>query len=404
MCSIVRSNALFLLLLVLASVSKEELYEGSHCTMEQGNPGVCRQLSDCPFRMQEVIEGRRHTTSSGRCGFVKDIEIVCCPINITRKISPRPADIACQEYNEQSSQLYDLSFHIYGGVEAKPGEFPYAVALGYVNKDLSENPAPITYECGGSLISIEHVLTAAHCVNNINEKVPVEVRVGNESIVNIAANVQRIPISDIISHPKYKRSVNYNDVAILKLKTKVLLSSAVYPVCLQTQFLNTLSMTPKMSLIVIGWGATDFSSLESNSINLRRTPALRLVDREECTKDYVGFPKLPNGIDDSMICAVDTNLTRGADACLGDSGGPLLLFSQQGVKVVGITAFGQACGGSKPGVYTAIYPYLDWIEEQVWIRSNENNKAVVKAPSNKSEPVINLSFINPIFNITYTSQ
>lgn len=102
-----------------------------------------------------------------------------------------------------------------------------------------------------------------------------QVRVGNESIVNIAANVQRIPISDIISHPKYKRSVNYNDVAILKLKTKVLLSSAVYPVCLQTQFLNTLSMTPKMSLIVIGWGATDFSSLESNSINLRRTPALR---------------------------------------------------------------------------------------------------------------------------------
>lgn len=73
--------------------------------------------------------------------------------------------------------MYDLSFHIYGGVEAKPGEFPYAVALGYVNKDLSENPASITYECGGSLISIEHVLTAAHCVNNINEKVPVEVSI-----------------------------------------------------------------------------------------------------------------------------------------------------------------------------------------------------------------------------------
>lgn len=67
--------------------------EGSHCTMEQGNPGVCRKLPDCPFRIQEVIEGRRHTTSSGRCGFVKDIEIVCCPINITRKISPRPADV-----------------------------------------------------------------------------------------------------------------------------------------------------------------------------------------------------------------------------------------------------------------------------------------------------------------------
>ena len=40
---------------------------------------------------------------------------------------------------------------IFGGVEAKPHEYPWNV---YVNEG-----------CGGSLISKQHVLTAAHCVD-----------------------------------------------------------------------------------------------------------------------------------------------------------------------------------------------------------------------------------------------
>ncbi|CAD1468162.1 unnamed protein product, partial [Heterotrigona itama] len=294
----------------------------------------------------------------------------------------------CQKYLD--TRLYDLSFHIYGGIEAKRGEFPYVVALGYEEKNLSS----INYYCGGSLISVEHVLTAAHCVNNIYNKVPIEVRLGNESIDSNATNVQRIPISDIICHPKYKHSSSYNDVAILKLKTKVLLSSLVQPVCLQTQSLNPLTMTPKMSLIVIGWGGTDFG--ESSSTKLMKTPDLRIVDKEECTKHYEGFRKLPFGIGDSMICAVDPNRTRGADACQGDSGGPLLMFTEKGVRVLGITAFGQGCGGPIPGVYTMVYSYLDWIEEQVWTSNKESNK--------ESKEIIKTEFINPIINITFTHE
>ncbi|KAK1127228.1 hypothetical protein K0M31_003771 [Melipona bicolor] len=351
--------------------------------------GICKKLTECAPRLKEVQEGKRQLDSSGRCGFSGFDEIVCCPINaITEKISPRLADSACQTYLD--AQRNGLSFHIYQGIEAKPGEFPYIVALGYEDKNDLKNLSSISYSCGGSLISVDHVLTAAHCVSNIYEKVPIEVRLGNESIDSNAMNVQRIPISDIISHPKYKRSASYNDVAILKLKTKVLLSSMVQPVCLQTQSLNPLTITPKMSLIVIGWGGTDFG--ESSSTKLRRTPNLSIVDKEACAKYYTGFPKLPLGITDNMICAVDPNRTRGADACQGDSGGPLLLLTEENVKVIGITAFGQGCGGSVPGVYTMVYSYLDWIEEQVWT-SNEENKDILKT-----------EFINPIINITITRQ
>jgi secreted trypsin-like serine protease len=50
------------------------------------------------------------------------------------------------------------------------------------------------------------------------------------------------------------------------------------------------------------------------------------------------------------------------------------MFAGPNHSIVGITAFGQFCGGSTPGVYTAIYSYLEWIEEQVWPEIVEENK------------------------------
>ena len=81
---------------------------------------------------------------------------------------------------------------------------------------------------------------------------------------------------------------------------------------------------------------------------------------------YAGARKLPNGIDDSMLCLRDTNATRRSDACQGDSGGPLVLQKGNMQSLIGVTSFGANCGSSTPGVYTAVYPFLDWIESQIW--------------------------------------
>lgn len=99
--------------------------------------------------------------------------------------------------------------------------------------------------------------------------------------------------------------------------------------------------------------------------DLNYVPISSLVDRESCAKSYNGFGKLPRGLE-NMLCVSDTNVTRGSDACQGDSGGPLLMFTESSHSIVGITAFGQNCGGSIPGVYTAVYSYLEWIEKEVW--------------------------------------
>ncbi|XP_078048043.1 venom protease [Augochlora pura] len=369
----IRNNVLLVVLFQLCICSLTiglplDLQEGSACTLENGGPGVCQKLQNCPERIKEVEEGKRDWDAAGRCGFVGFMEIVCCPgtTTIIDKLNPRPSEAACNAYDNS------LVYHIIDGTEAKPGEFPYMVTLGYENENAEQDGQQINYDCGGSLISFEHVLTAAHCVHNINKKVPVEIRLGNEDLTSNDDSVQRIPISDIMYHPEYKISIHYYDVAILKLKTKVKMSNNVKPICLQTKSLDTITMSSKTSLVAIGWGATSNGGEKSNK--LMRTPSLSLVGREECAKHYEGMRQLPRGFDDSMICAIDRNISRRSDACQGDSGGPLLMISENGDSIVGITAFGQACGTATPGVYMSVLSFLDWIEEQVWSPPQTNNK------------------------------
>ena len=65
--------------------------------------------------------------------------------------------------------------YVANGVPAQNGEFPSMVTLVYRAKNPSQNAVPVAHTCGGSLITTQHVLTAAHCVNNGHELIPFEV-------------------------------------------------------------------------------------------------------------------------------------------------------------------------------------------------------------------------------------
>uniref|UniRef100_A0A7N5JT82 Kallikrein related peptidase 8 n=1 Tax=Ailuropoda melanoleuca TaxID=9646 RepID=A0A7N5JT82_AILME len=71
----------------------------------------------------------------------------------------------------------------------------------------------------------------------------------------------------------------------------------------------------------------------------------------------------PGQVTDAMICAGNSN---GADSCQGDSGGPLVC----GGVLQGITSWGSdPCGRpDRPGVYTNICRYLDWIKKTIGSR------------------------------------
>lgn len=75
--------------------------------------------------------------------------------------------------------------------------------------------------------------------------------------------VQKIPISNIIAHPKYRRSQYYHDIAILKLKTEAKVTVTVKPICLDAKPLRPLYRS-WIQISAAGWGATDYDNERSS--------------------------------------------------------------------------------------------------------------------------------------------
>lgn len=100
-----------------------------------------------------------------------------------------------------------------------------------------------------------------------------QVRVGSKDLTRTEGGAQRISINNTMIHPRYKRSLNYNDVAILKLSTSVRMTSNVRPICIQTKSLTNMDVPQSASFVVIGWGATSYQV--KHSASLMKTPSLR---------------------------------------------------------------------------------------------------------------------------------
>lgn len=88
---------------------------------------------------------------------------------------------------------------------------------------------------------------------------------------------------------------------------------------------------------------------------------MSIVERDECSNKY-RTTRLGRrfNIHKSHICAGGS---EGIDTCRGDGGSPLICMphGEPYYKLAGLVSWGISCGENRPGVYTNIAHFVQWI-------------------------------------------
>jgi len=383
-----------------------EIEDKNECGLQNDLSATCVLYNKCSPFVEMMANLRKPlppavpsiVKSSYLCGVEeeegKKFPKVCCPSEALNAAEP-PLPPPPREEKETPTNKYSshpakhllsdemscgvsLADRIVGGKDAKLGQYPWLVNLGYKQKG---RPGAL-YKCGGTLIGTRYVLTAAHCVTQLPRSFSLNtIRVGEHDLKSdkdctedgslCSETPQDFDVEEVIFHESYGKPKPFqNDIAVIKLSKDVIENDFVSPVCLpfnddEENYATNRFGGEEVDTTVAGWGAT--TGTGRNPATVLQYLEVNVTDSGDCKKIYA---ERGGVLTSQQICAGGV---PGRDSCVGDSGSGLMRNIQLPEAffpksyLIGVVSFGPRMCGTKgvPGVYTRVNSYLDWILDTV---------------------------------------
>lgn len=248
--------------------------------------------------------------------------------------SAREIGLARHASRQLDIDLVRPESRIVGGTEAPQAWAPYQVSI---MNTFGE------HVCGGSIISEEWILTAAHCL-----EWPIQylkIVTGSNDYTKPGAEYL---VDASKKHCEHNNPTYHNDIALIHTATPIVFNELTQPIKLATK--DSLKAGDKVTLT--GWGSVKAWGRYATKL---QTIDLAYVEHSTCEKSVKNADWLGEG----HIC---TYTKEGEGSCHGDSGGPLV---DEEHTLVGVVNWGEACAVGYPDVFASVGYYYDWITKMM---------------------------------------